>query len=155
MAIKNSKNVRYTLVEGEYRVFDNFYHRGKQYTFGWPHPDCPDQRVWIGLNSTETNRISQAKAKVLLQAANYDIVKLIGSSAQTLRLGPSSSTGFCIRCKVKIDFDVDKPFCYKCYKSWKRYENESYSEKYCHKYGHNSSQVSFARPLCNKCYHSS
>lgn len=58
--------------------------------------------------------------------------------------------GYCIRCKQSIDFDEDKPFCKKCFKSWVQYEDEEYPEKYCHECG-KKSKVSMEDPICYKC----
>lgn len=40
--------------------------------------------------------------------------------------------GFCIRTSVKIPFNIKAPYSDTAYKSWKRYGNENYTEKYCH-----------------------
>lgn len=39
---------------------------------------------------------------------------------------------YCIRCGKKINYDKDKPLCPTCFKSWARYMDKSYHEKYCH-----------------------
>ncbi len=43
-----------------------------------------------------------------------------------------SVTGFCIRCKESIKLAPQTPYCYSCFKVWKRFENMNYQEKYCH-----------------------
>lgn len=32
----------------------------------------------------------------------------------------------------EIEFNEDKPYCYDCFKSWNKYQNEDYEEKFCH-----------------------
>lgn len=59
--------------------------------------------------------------------------------------------GYCIRCKDKIEYDILKPYCYKCYQSWAVYENDYYEEDYCHGCG-KSHDVSMDKPECYKCY---
>lgn len=58
---------------------------------------------------------------------------------------------YCIRCGKDINYDMDKPLCPTCYKSWQRYMDKFYQEKYCHYCG-KANQTSFAKPLCMDCY---
>ena len=57
----------FSLNNGQYRVFANYYIGGQQYTFGWPIPHCSDQRVWVGINGRETDRISEREAHRRIQ----------------------------------------------------------------------------------------
>src|SRR5690606_21592046 len=41
-------------------------------------------------------------------------------------------TGFCIRTGVEIPFDVERPMSLDAFKSWNKYGDPEYSEKYCH-----------------------
>lgn len=60
-------------------------------------------------------------------------------------------TGFCIRTGKEIRFDVDKPLSAEAYKSWSRYQDQLYKEKYCHFSGEASDgQTSFAHPILKK-----
>lgn len=59
--------------------------------------------------------------------------------------------GHCIRCGDDIDYDPERPFCPKCYRSWVRWSNEEYEELYCHTCGDDAS-TSFAKPQCWGCY---
>ncbi|WP_178989026.1 phospholipase D family protein [Winogradskyella schleiferi] len=43
--------------------------------------------------------------------------------------------GYCIRTGEEIAFNPERPFCYKAYKSWVKFENYEFPEKYCHKTG--------------------
>lgn len=63
--------------------------------------------------------------------------------------------GYCIRCGTGLKkFDLQKPFCDKCYASWARYKNQKYKEKYCHACGQKDagSMISFEKPCCKHCF---
>lgn len=70
-------------------------------------------------------------------------------------LGPPSllppSKGSCLRCGEKIRFDPEKPLCFECYGSWKKYANADYAEKHCHGCGALHA-TSVAKPLCRPCW---
>lgn len=59
--------------------------------------------------------------------------------------------GSCIRCGITIPFNMEKPYCKKCFKNWNKYKNQDYNEKYCH-----DCQVdwdtSLAKPVCKDCF---
>ncbi len=59
--------------------------------------------------------------------------------------------GYCIRCKTSIDLNPDKPYCSTHYKSWAKYSNSEYEEKFCHKCG-KPTKSSLDKPICYKCY---
>jgi phosphatidylserine/phosphatidylglycerophosphate/cardiolipin synthase-like enzyme len=42
------------------------------------------------------------------------------------------SSGYCIRTGVEIPFNVEKPMSYEAFKSWSKYSDPDYPEKYCH-----------------------
>lgn len=50
----------------------------------------------------------------------------------------SDNMGFCIRTGIRIPFDVNKPYSDDAYRSWARYKNPNYKEKFCHKTGKES-----------------
>lgn len=59
--------------------------------------------------------------------------------------------GFCIRTGKKIELNPKAPFSPDAYKSWNRYKNEKYPEKYCHFTGELSNgETSFAKPIMRK-----
>ena len=56
--------------------------------------------------------------------------------------------GYCIRTGEEIMFNPERPFCYKAYKSWAKFENYNFPEKYCHKTGKPSKgETSMANPI--------
>ena len=59
--------------------------------------------------------------------------------------------GFCIRCGAGLPADPTKPYCRRCYASWKRYEDEENEEKHCHTCG-SEHAATLAKPVCRSCY---
>ena len=59
--------------------------------------------------------------------------------------------GFCLRCKATIPTNRAAPYCDRCYRTWNRYQNREYQEKYCHLCG-NEETTTMAKPLCGDCY---
>jgi hypothetical protein len=59
--------------------------------------------------------------------------------------------GFCIRCKKEITLNPSVPYCVECYKSWRKYENPTYQEKYCHICGKDNASM-LHKPVCYDCY---
>ena len=63
----------------------------------------------------------------------------------------ASVTGYCIRCGIEISLNPEKPLCAKDYKSWNRFKDPDYEEKYCHLCGEEH-DTSMAKPLCRSCW---
>lgn len=69
----------------------------------------------------------------------------------TPRATTSTKTGYCIRTGVPIAFNAAKPMCDNAFKSWSRYKDPAYSEKYCHFSGEPAhGETSFSRPILKK-----
>ena len=62
--------------------------------------------------------------------------------------------GYCIRCGTGLKtFDLQKPYCDKCFSSWSRYKNPKYKEKFCHQCGRETKPAtSFEKPCCKSCF---
>lgn len=59
--------------------------------------------------------------------------------------------GFCIRTGVSIPFNIEKPMTYKADKSWSKYGDPDYEERYCHFSGEQSNgETSVNRPILKK-----
>jgi len=72
-------------------------------------------------------------------------------SSKKNRPATTESFGYCIRTGVKIPFNPERPFCDKAYRSWAKYKDENYQEKYCHFSGEESNgDTSFSRPILRK-----
>lgn len=60
-------------------------------------------------------------------------------------------TGYCIRTGVSIPFNIEKPMSYEAFKSWSKYSDPDYTEKYCHFSGEKSNgETSVSRPILKK-----
>lgn len=59
--------------------------------------------------------------------------------------------GYCIRTGEEIPFNPDRPLSESAYKSWSKYKDKNYKEKYCHYSGEPShGETSFAHPIMKK-----
>ncbi len=59
--------------------------------------------------------------------------------------------GYCIRCGTAIPYDLEKPFCRKCFSEWLEWENPDYEERHCHTCG-KPAPATMLKPQCNSCY---
>ena len=60
-------------------------------------------------------------------------------------------SGFCIRTGISIPFNVEKPMGYEAFKSWSKYSDPDYSEKFCHFSGEQSNgETSVSKPILKK-----
>jgi len=66
----------------------------------------------------------------------------------------TKQTGYCIRCRTPIPYDLDRPYCYACFLEWVEWENPYYQDNHCHTCG-KPAPTSMAKPLCNACYRKS
>ena len=61
---------------------------------------------------------------------------------------PEHSSGYCIRTGGQIPFNVEKPLSYDAYKSWSKYSDKNYKEKFCHFSGEASNgETTVAKPI--------
>ncbi|MEO7044914.1 MAG: phospholipase D family protein [Ferruginibacter sp.] len=59
-----------------------------------------------------------------------------------------NSNGYCIRTGVEIPFNVEKPMSYDAFKSWSKYGDPNYAEKFCHFSGEPShGETSVNKPI--------
>ncbi len=107
--ISSSPELKISLIDGQYRYFENHYVNGKQYSFGFPKDNCYDKRVWVGIGSNEIERISRSEA--IKRNGNNEYItnktKYIDSS--------SSRVGYCSSCNKKLQGNIYKEKCYECY----------------------------------------
>lgn len=68
----------------------------------------------------------------------------------TLKKVTPSLTGYCIRYHEEIPLNANRPLCNSCYKSWVKFGDPDYPEKYCHACGEET-KTSYRKPLCKKC----
>lgn len=63
----------------------------------------------------------------------------------------NKQTGYCIRTGAQIPFDIEKPMSYEAFKSWNKYGDTEYAEKFCHFSGESSNgQTSVSKPILSK-----
>jgi len=58
--------------------------------------------------------------------------------------------GYCIRCRKRIDYDLNKPFCIECYPQIK-HTAQNYKANYCFDCGARTI-ATISQPLCHPCY---
>ncbi len=62
-----------------------------------------------------------------------------------------TKTGYCIRTGKQIPFDIKRPMCDEALKSWEKYANKDFKEKFCHYSGQSSNgETSYAKPILPK-----
>lgn len=63
----------------------------------------------------------------------------------------SRRNGYCIRTGIEIPFNVEKPLSHEAFKSWSKYGDPEYPEKFCHFSGEPSNgETSVSRPILKK-----
>lgn len=105
----------------------------------------------------EAKRIDRASEAIRVTVARIetpaddqkDSVPKKSSKSQSRAKAPVS--GFCIRCKAEIPVKPERPYCNRCFRSWRRYENSEYEEKQCHTCG-KEHKATMAKPVCYDCY---
>jgi len=78
------------------------------------------------------------------------IEELINLKREVLKL-EKQNDGFCIKCGTKIPLKPTVPYCRTCYSDWKKVNNKTHQEKYCHICGV-STKSSLAIPACISCF---
>jgi len=105
-----------------------------------------DKEIYIKAEM-ETLSMIQYAEKVILTNVEKDTYRK--GKTVTSQTNSSKSKGHCIRCKIEIPLDRDKPYCKKCYSESHGFFADS--EKVCHSCG-KSYPSTLDYPLCNKCY---
>ena len=59
--------------------------------------------------------------------------------------------GYCIRTGASIPFNIEKPMSYEAFKSWSKFSNPDYPEKFCHFSGEPSNgETTVSKPILKK-----
>ena len=98
---------------------------------------------------SEEIRVKVARVASTEKSKEPSVAKRKAKATRSNLEAPNS--GFCIRCKAAIAANPTRPYCNRCFASWKRYENMNYAENHCHVCGTNHS-ASLSKPLCLGCY---
>lgn len=95
------------------------------------------------LSNSNTIKNSTVEKKI-------EIPKQIIVKSETKKTN-NHQTGFCIRTGVPIPFNVEKPMSYEAFKSWSKYSDPDYAEKFCHFSGEPSNgETSVSKPILKK-----
>ena len=93
------------------------------------------------------------EAKLIVDSSTKD-------SADVVKKRPSAQPkktpkkGFCIRCRIPIPHNEERPFCIDCYEEWSEWGNPHYEEYYCHTCGIPEITTKL-KPQCYLCYSNS
>jgi phosphatidylserine/phosphatidylglycerophosphate/cardiolipin synthase-like enzyme len=108
----------------------------------------------------EVDFISETSQRFELSAAAPAVrrpsepLKTLTKEVEKKPVGGTSNSkpkGYCIRTGVEIPFNVEKPLSYEAYKSWSKYSDPNYAEKFCHFSGEPSGgETSVSKPILKK-----
>lgn len=104
--------------------------------------------AWKDIESILNNAddLPYIKAPTEVEKSKNDQVKSSVSSKSN-----KVQYGFCIRTGVEIPFNIEKPMSYDAFKSWSKYSDPDYSEKFCHFSGELSDgETSVSKPILKK-----
>lgn len=78
------------------------------------------------------------------------------NQAPRSRLRTAPTQGFCVRCRVPLPLNPERPLCDRDFQSWARFGDEDYAEKFCHQCGNgHSDTISRRKPRCYDCWQAS
>lgn len=90
-----------------------------------------------------TNR----KEYLLKKKEDKKVTKMVSPSENFKK----TSNGYCIRTSKEIPFNPKRPFSDESFKSWNKYKDVDYKEKYCHYSGENTGgETCFSKPILKK-----
>lgn len=102
----------------------------------------------------EVAYIHEVSQKFELIASKPTYTKQIDSKSVKEKVGTISKkgeNGYCIRSGVAIPFNLEKPMSYDAFKSWSKYSDPDYAEKFCHFSGEPSNgETSVNKPILKK-----
>ncbi len=85
------------------------------------------------------------------QIPTSDVVSKENGKSKSTAKKSENGKGFCIRTKAEIPFNIEKPLSAEAFKSWSKYSDPEYSEKFCHFSGEASNGETFvSRPILKK-----
>lgn len=79
------------------------------------------------------------------------VFRVGGSASQLSGKSSSSTSKICVLSGISIPFKIEKPMSYEAFKSWSKYSNPDYTEKFCHFSGETSNgETSVSKPILKK-----
>ncbi len=110
------------------------------------------QGAEVKLTVTTVNPTDKISANAKVSPATTASPKRSSHSRGKTATLERPSTGYCIRCGAAMPkTNENKPFCTKDWRSWNRFKNDDYTEKFCHFCGQ-AFETSRGKPLCRDCY---
>ncbi len=101
----------------------------------------------ISLNDKDVVPELKTRSEKRLEMDQKPVSKIKPDTKKVIVESRNAEIGYCIRTGEEIAFNPQRPFCYKAYKSWAKFENYDFPEKYCHKTGKPSNgETSMANP---------
>ena len=105
--------------------------------------------------ATEVDRIKRGSEHRTISVEKVDNSKKNSKPEKSKKIQQMSKVkdklGYCIRTGVEIPFDIEKPMSYQAYKSWSKYGDADFPEKYCHFSGDPSNgETSINKPILKK-----
>ncbi|TBN04794.1 hypothetical protein EYD45_05910 [Hyunsoonleella flava] len=99
----------------------------------------------------ETLSIIQSSEIIQLSKTKRKLFQPKTKNSNGINKKAKPKRGYCIRCEERIEYDVEKPYCWDCFATWSQFENPEYEENVCHSCGEFES-TSMIKPECYECY---
>jgi hypothetical protein len=84
---------------------------------------------------------------IVIENKIEDLIKI----KKEIKPNPSQISGFCIRCHTEIPLKPTFPYCKNCYSEWKKINDKTHQEVFCHICGEKN-KSSLTYPACLNCY---
>ena len=91
------------------------------------------------------------EARLIVSSSKETDLRVVKSKSYPL---PKKQKGYCIKCGKVIRYNLEKPFCRKCFSEWDEWGNPYHEESCCHTCG-KPAPTTMATPRCNSCYYKS
>src|SRR3989339_679158 len=110
-----------------------------------------EESNWLkSLDSIKVLFCKNLHAKCYLSENDSISIEKVVPKVEPSRKQRQKEEGNCIRCGTEIKLDPKHPLCKKCYQSWSKYSDKTYTENYCHICGAKT-QSSMEKPVCLSC----
>ena len=95
--------------------------------------------------------VDKLSARLGIEQKAYSVEKAKGTINAQFDSKKVNRIGYCIRTGREIPFDPKRPLSDEAYKSWNRFKNPDYAEKFCHYSGELSNgETSVSKPILRK-----
>jgi hypothetical protein len=99
----------------------------------------------------EAQRLIRISDEIIVTVEKATAVNKPPKTMESKTKSDSKKAGFCIRTGVPIPFNLEKPMSYDAFKSWSKYSDPDYAEKFCHFSGEASNgETSVSKPILKK-----